>query len=1113
MKTKEHYPKSILLLLLLGSFIFVKAQDLERATPITNSIVMLHFDEGFVIHHKLGDKRENETLVHTPLNVGSATNLSSYSIISTDDPNYSSGKPPIDLSQKSKGTNFAWLCENYVDPVGCNNTSPDHAKEHDIYLFLPNAMVNGRTYTIETGNLAANRSAITFTYNDRSSRSEAVHVNNIGYDPTANAKYGYVYHWMGTKGGVDLSSYNGANWQLINQADGSTVFSGTLRLRKPESNSEETPYKDDTPNGNFLGAEVYEAEFSGYGGTGTYVLSVDGIGTSFPFEINSNVYDDPFYWTMKGLYMNRSGIALTAPYTDQPRPADHNVNTTPGFAGRLKYTSTRLYDVSNADYKAVDKPLWEAGLKGDINTWGWYHDAGDWDAYPTHSRVPANLLFLYEAAPGNFGDNELNIPESGNGIPDVLDEARWLIRYYHRTRKAIKDAGYGTGGVGGARTMGNPYGEDYEEDGTTVGSWGDTYRDWIVSGEDPHMTYTYAGLAAQFAYILEQRGLSDPEGIDWRQEAVESYNWAKNNTRPGDEVVKFQNDLDLLASRMYAATALYRLTGTAEYNDQFKADVVSKGINTSTILEKDNLYSAWIYSLTNNRTKDEATASLVRSAVVYTADIIMTSNVDKRATRWSGNWYFPMLIGQPTTPMINEGIMAWAIIKDTDPQKALVYKLFAQTTCDYFLGTNPLNMTWITGVGDRSPKEIFHLDSWYNGTGEIRKGLIPYGVPTETLELGPVGPWNPRFANPTLTPSINDWPGHERWFDLRSAPLSTEFTVHQTNGVAAMAYGFLKNGPGTPPGPDDNNNTDDLVYDQNNDADGLVNMQAEKFSSVSSGTGSFAQLNWSEQSDTNADEGKYMKVVSTGNNAFSTLEGPSLNYEINFVKTGAHYLWMRFRASDVGNDSCIPVLDGVSQGEWNLGEAQDWVWRKVKLQDISPGQRTFSIYMREDGLDIDQLILTSNNDYNPEETANESISFQQSDDSIGLVTMEAEAFTTKNFGTGNFSALQWTALSDANTCNGQYMEVVATGNNAFSALEGPSLEYEINFVKTGAHYLWMRFRAKTTGDDSCIPVLDGTSQGEWNTGPAEDWVWRRFQMQRYYAGHQNVQYVYERRRS
>ena len=974
------------------------ASDVVEVHPLTNQIIMVHFDDGYVDYHDLGEKREDDQLFHVPLNVGLADQLNSYTISSADDPAYSSSKTPNDLSRKSKGTAYLWLCESYADGVGCTNTSDDHAKEHWIYLFLPSPMQNGKTYTINVGNLAANGSTFSLTYNDNTTRSEAVHVNNVGYKPSANGKWGYVYHWMGTKGGLDLSSYANASFQLINQETGESDFSGTLKFRKAADN-QETPYQDHTPNGNFLGAEVYECDFSGFGGSGTYVLSVDGIGCSFPFEVNNNVYDEVFYWTMKGLYQNRSGIALEAPYTDQPRPAPHNPNITPGFQGQLKYTSFRYYDATKSDNAKEDKSKWEAGIKGDINTWGWYQDAGDWDGYSTHARIPTNLMFLYEVAAQNFDDGQLNIPESGNGLPDLLDEARWLIRFYHRTRKAILDAGYGTGGVGGARVFGDLWGGDELEDGTTIGSWQDTERLYVVSGEDPHMTYTYAGLAAQYAWILQQGGFTDPEGIDWRNEAQEAWTWAQNNTLPGDETVKFDGNLDLVTSRMYAATALYRLTGEANYQTQFVADVSTKGWTPSTVLEKDQRYSAWIYSLTDNQPKNVTTADLAKNAVVYTADFMMLNYVDKRACRWAGNYFFPMLVGQGTTPMVNEGIMGYAILDKMggDAGKLSAYEIFMHTTADYFLGTNPLNMTWLTGVGDRSPGEIFHLDSWYSGSDTPRKGIIPYGPWHDNMSLGPVGPWNHKWASKTLTPTnVNQWPGHERWYDLRSSPFNSEFTVHQNNGVAAMLYGFLKNGPGSY-SYGNNNPPDD------NGTDGPITLEAEEYTSKSAGSGNYSSSNWQAFNDGQASNGQYMIVPDDNNqNAYSSLTGPHLDYSINITQSGAHYLWVRVIAPNPGDDSCIPAIDGSSLGVWHTGTSADWTWKKHKIFNLDAGNRTFSIYMREDGIQLDKIVLTDDAEYHPD--ANARVATKEK--SSGLSEFEVPIASLKIYPNSAYGTIQ-----------------------------------------------------------------------------------------------------------
>ena len=99
------------------------------------------------------------------------------------------------------------------------------------------------------------------------------------------------------------------------------------------------------------------------------------------------------------------------------------------------------------------------------------------------------------------------------------------------------------------------------DEGTTAdgkkiarGSWEDTDRIWVVSGEDPWSTYRYAGAAAHLAYAYQLAGVKkDPDGVDWQAEAIKAYAWARANTRPGDEESKVSRPRD---PRAYAAACL-----------------------------------------------------------------------------------------------------------------------------------------------------------------------------------------------------------------------------------------------------------------------------------------------------------------------------------------------------------------------------------------------------------------------------------------------------------------------------------------------------------------------------------------------------------------------------
>ena len=769
-----------------------KATEVLEVLPVTRSVLLVHFDDGYVQHHQAGQKKTDDKVFIIPVDERQLMIPQHYLVSSPDDKAYFLPQVPLEISRKSKGTDFAWICNTYKN--GCINTEPDRAKEHWVYIFLPAPLQTGKKYEVNLAGLG--KGIFSFVYDEMRLHSEAIHVNNLGYATAATQKFGYFYLWLGSKGSLESSGFNHKPFFLMDSLTRKIVFTGTIRFRKSRTNVE-TARSKETPGDNFSGADVCECDFSAFNQPGNYYLVIPGAGRSYPFKIAADAFREPYFWVMKGLFQNRSGIALQAPFTDKPRPAPHHPLLTPGFAGRLKYTSTRYFDLIHFDQTPADKPTIERGYKGTLNTFGWYQDAGDWDSYYVHSHVPAYLLFLYEAGRNKFLDNELQIPESGNGIPDLLDEAAWLLRFYKRTRDEITNKGYGTGGVAGARVTGDLWGADTQPDGTTQASWQDIGRDWYVSGEDPWMSYKYAAMAAQLAFILKSEGLADPENTNWEQEAVQTYIWAMAHTRSGDEQEKF--GVQLLHIRMYAAAALYRLTGFSAYHEDFKK-LAARFLNGELNPEyPDPVFSAWIYTLLPvNRTADTKLLAHLTIAITRSADKTLLEPARARACRWGGDFTTSMMVGQATTPMVGMGIYAWLVNKNQHPGKAAGYLAALHTTADYFLGCNPLNTTWISGIGEKHPVGIFHLDWWYSGQPGVIKGIVPYGPAIVIDTIGTIGPWNHNFAYrdlahvPSVFPeNINEWPGHERWFDQRNAPFTCEFTIHQNAVIAAFVYGFL----------------------------------------------------------------------------------------------------------------------------------------------------------------------------------------------------------------------------------------------------------------------------------------------------------------------------------
>ena len=152
----------------------------------------------------------------------------------------------------------------------------------------------------------------------------------------------------------------------------------------------------------------------------------------------------------------------------------------------------------------------------------------------------------------------------------------------------------------------------------------------------------------------------------------------------------------------------------------------------------------------------------------------------------------PMLVGQQTTPMVMEGIVAWAAARRLgQPAIAAGFLGSLYTTADYFLGCNAANTTWVTGLGARHPRQIFKEDCFVLGPHD---GLIPYG-PWATDNTNYSGMWvtDHNCADQTDYPAgaTAAWPANECWNNNRWAPMSSEFTVWQCTAPAAALFGFL----------------------------------------------------------------------------------------------------------------------------------------------------------------------------------------------------------------------------------------------------------------------------------------------------------------------------------
>lgn len=156
---------------------------------------------------------------------------------------------------------------------------------------------------------------------------------------------------------------------------------------------------------------AWQVDFSGFEKPGRYQLAGDDSGkriTSDPFVIGDRVYQQALVAGMKSFYFQRTRTALPAPYAVWEGKAYTRKNPSHVHAD----VGWDLLDFPNKKRK------WK--IEG-----GWF-DAGNFDMYIPSTGVAAQtLLYAYEWSPQQFPDKQLNIPESGNGVSDLLDEIRW----------------------------------------------------------------------------------------------------------------------------------------------------------------------------------------------------------------------------------------------------------------------------------------------------------------------------------------------------------------------------------------------------------------------------------------------------------------------------------------------------------------------------------------------------------------------------------------------------------------------------------------------------------------------------------------------------------------
>ncbi len=429
------------------------------------------------------------------------------------------------------------------------------------------------------------------------------------------------------------------SFSVVNADTKQTVYTGTLSGKTYNSGAME---------------DNWTGDFSSVTAPGNYYITCGNLDASYTFKIADNVYDGLFDDSIKMLYLQRCGTAVTD--STFGHPACHN-------------TMAKVY-----------------GTNDKIDVSGGWHDAGDYGRYivPAAKSI-ADLLYAYQTNPSLFSDN-IGIPESGNGVPDVLDEVRFELEWMLKMQAS-------TGGVYHKVTCENFPGYVMPQDET---------EQLIVT---PVSTTATADFCASMALAYEfYKDIDNTFATTCLNAAKKAWTFLEQNPNlifqnPSDVTTGEYGDKSDTDERYWAAAQMYRATGEEKYLTAINSYYSRSGLDWATVGDYGNIALLTMDNIDTSLSAYTKAKSTVTSAA---GKFVTASNNDPYGVSISKfNWGSNMTVA-------NAGIilgLAYEITKDEQ------YLTAAEDNLNYLLGTNPNAVCYVTGYGTVSPQCPHHRPS------------------------------------------------------------------------------------------------------------------------------------------------------------------------------------------------------------------------------------------------------------------------------------------------------------------------------------------------------------------------------------------------------------------
>ena len=462
-------------------------------------------------------------------------------------------------------------------------------------------------------------------------------------------------------------------------SDKATVFQGNLSARATDANSGDT---------------VEAADFSGLQQPGTYYLEIPGVGRSWTFSIAPDVFSRTYYLAMRAFYGQRCGTA---------------VDLGPEFPA---YTHAACH--------LEGKFHSSSGKRGRRDNVGGWHDAGDYGRYMVNSGIATGtILWAWEMFGPKLRGIKLNIPESGNGTPDILNEARWNLEWMLEMQD---DDGGAWHKQTSERFCHFVMPEDDHLPSEVIGTGKPPYKSTCATADLAAVSAIAARVYQPFDKSFAAKNLRAAQAAwAWALRYPDA-TFVKNP--PGIATGEY-GDTDCGDEQMWAAAELWRTTGEAQFNRYF-LDHYAKYLPTLHALDTDTWrvvapMGLWAYALAARPDADSHALAEVRNAALAAAHEVVERtrrnpyhvSLAPEDFHWgsnglAGNYGMELLIANALSPD----------------------RTFVETALDnlhYLLGRNTFSISWVTQVGEHPFRHPHHRPSGAGHHPQPWPGLLSGG--------------------------------------------------------------------------------------------------------------------------------------------------------------------------------------------------------------------------------------------------------------------------------------------------------------------------------------------------------------------------------------------------